>query len=105
MMYTPGPWTARKEGGTWYVEVGRDQDYFDICELFGGGIKMEANARLIAAAPEMLEALKVILGSKDEMVQWLIDNHGAKGIAGLPVAALHTYIAHYAIARVEGGDA
>ena len=58
MTHTPGPWTARREGGTWYVEVGRDQDYFDICELFGGGDKMEANARLIAAAPELLDALK-----------------------------------------------
>ncbi len=57
MTHTPGPWTARKEGGTWYVEVGRDQDYFDICELFGGGIKMEANAYLIAAAPELYKEL------------------------------------------------
>ena len=69
MPHTPGPWTARKEGGTWYVEVGHDQDYFDICELFGGGDKMEANARLIAAAPELLEALKKAIQGYSNLVE------------------------------------
>ena len=71
MTHTPGPWTARREGGTWYVEVDRDVDYFNICELYGGGIKTEANARLIAAAPALVDALKEIANSKgayDEMI-------------------------------------
>jgi hypothetical protein len=62
------------------------------------------NERIETQKIALVEALKVILGSKDEMVQWLIDNHSAKGIAGLPVAALHTYIAHFALALVEGDE-
>jgi len=43
--HTPGPWTANRR----YVET----DEATVCEVFGGN---RADARLIAAAPELLEA-------------------------------------------------
>jgi hypothetical protein len=49
--HTPGPWLANRR----YVET-KDQT---ICEVFGGN---REDARLIAAAPEMLEALEFIAG-------------------------------------------
>lgn len=54
--YTPGPWMARQMvSGNW-----------DICAEDGDGSTMsrttsEANAHLIAAAPDLLEAAQVLL--------------------------------------------
>ena len=65
--YTPGPWVAV---GGWVEHP--DDDVADICtcdiELMEQGKlgrssdEITANARLIAAAPEMLEALVDLLG-------------------------------------------
>ena len=51
--HTEGPWTAKPFDRTWVVCFGGDE------YLIGGvHLNREANARLIAAAPELLEALK-----------------------------------------------
>lgn len=63
--HTPGPWHLSK--GKNYVRklsptlTDAPQDY-NICELncMVGNPEFEANARLIAAAPDMLEALEEI---------------------------------------------
>ena len=47
--HTPGPWTARANGAQWVVDAGRKQRVASITALMG----QEANARLIAAAPDM----------------------------------------------------
>ena len=56
MQYTPGPWVVCDEDDTDYCLVGpHDGDglvYNPVVKLHG-----EANARLIAASPEMLNAL------------------------------------------------
>lgn len=61
--YTPGPW--HNDGG---LVCGKDIkhggpsfDIFDASEWNGPESEGQANARLIAAAPEMLEALNVAL--------------------------------------------
>ena len=56
--HTPGPWM--------HVPSGGNHDYLVYPEATGRDVAIvrdfsEANARLIAAAPEMLEALKVVL--------------------------------------------
>jgi len=66
MKHTPGPWYAIGR----MVEVG-DDDHADICstnpDLFGQGHRappieeQQANARLIAAAPDLLEALEAMV--------------------------------------------
>jgi len=60
--HTPGPWTARRmhTGGFDILdERGRD-----VVTVYGGGVETEsreANARLIAAAPDLLEACQEFL--------------------------------------------
>lgn len=55
---TPGPWTARKaHSGIWDVFAGD----CNVVTVYGSGIyppANEANARLIAAAPDLLAALE-----------------------------------------------
>ena len=61
LQHTPGPWKACKRGD--YSEDFDKQsqiiigDEMRICAVHSYDIEGEANARLIAAAPEMLEAL------------------------------------------------
>jgi hypothetical protein len=63
-MHTPGPWTAKSEEfeEIWSMVVGKETM---IAEVFSR--KPEADARLIAAAPELLEALEGIIeiGKRD----------------------------------------
>ena len=54
MSYTPGPWSVNEEG---FVMAGDT----DIAVVSTAGEEALANAVLIAAAPEMLEALEAAL--------------------------------------------
>lgn len=81
--HTPGPWKAswthrinngRRTGTHVVMREGSVNEHYWIPQ-FEGGEEDEANARLIAAAPELLEALKKInsllddeFQSKDELV-------------------------------------
>ena len=61
--HTPGPWFAKRAGGDGYFEwyVGRDGENCPIAEDIADPMTRdpsEANAHLIAAAPDLLEALK-----------------------------------------------
>lgn len=60
--HTPGPWTfrrARSGEHRWWIEgPGGDEKPWYIAETAGRGQENEANARLIAAAPELLAALQ-----------------------------------------------
>ena len=68
--HTPGPWAADMEptdDGQIYVYPAKypeyDNDRKDICDVhaYHGSEQRDANAALIAAAPELLEALNEIL--------------------------------------------
>ena len=79
--FTPGPWEAVK-----FTVPGHE---FWVATIKGGDIKPtekglegRANARLIAAAPDMYEALKQVLGwidswetSFDDDPEWLETRH------------------------------
>lgn len=63
--HTPGPWTLDDRGYKYIVSKSGD-GYItrDICRLDGStmaALAQEANARLIAAAPELLEALELLV--------------------------------------------
>ena len=66
MKHTPGPWKVREPDhfvdGLAHMVVSEhpQEGYWHIAEIgtHNGRKESEANARLIAAAPEMLEALK-----------------------------------------------
>ncbi len=111
--HTPGPWAAVYDGsGTWSIGPEGDPQGECIAGVRGPGVFSKgdrfehaaANARLIAAAPELLEAMKVILGgfekgifvrdiSRDDDPLW------ALGCA-IQIAALAK--AQAAIAKAEG---
>jgi hypothetical protein len=61
--HTPGPWVAERNSHYWHIRPVSGTPPFigDVCasnpEDADSGLQ-EANARLVAAAPELLEALK-----------------------------------------------
>jgi hypothetical protein len=89
MKHTPGPWNYDRSGYSLYVNSGREL----VTALSMDGKRLEtseANARLIAAAPDLLKALNTILNI------CLLDNgHWAKTIERE---------AHEAIAKATGGE-
>lgn len=62
--HTPGPWSC-DHGDTPTVYPDNDKDYGIIADVYGD--QAQANARLIAAAPELLEALKEMLTGLEEV--------------------------------------
>ena len=64
--HTPGPWWLQADGAGWYVECTPERGYSvayirsEVAEDDPDtpDAEKEANARLIAAAPDLLEALK-----------------------------------------------
>ena len=94
--HTPGPWKAD------WVNVYREDDHLaDCCPKAKNGIPLEqkeANARLIAAAPELLSALQRILEA-DEMDPRLWDS-----ICGASIAYADAFAAaHAAITKATQG--
>jgi hypothetical protein len=90
--HTPGPWFAKRAGDGGYFEwyVGRDGEN-SIAEDITDPVTRdpsEANAHLIAAAPELLGALKMMLEG---------------GLEGPTSQAIETALA--TIAKAEGRDA
>lgn len=103
--HTPGPWDARpdeRDNGEWEV-VKPDphkpsaEDPWFICACFDSadGHEAAANARLIAAAPELLEALEAFARTE------VLEPNGV--IVGLE--RYHFERARAAIAKARGGQA
>ena len=71
MTLTPGPWKAYRDTLTqnaWTIDVqhkpgGHEKVYQEVAVAFRG----EADARLIAAAPDMLEALRAAINADDSI--------------------------------------
>ena len=63
--YTPGPWEIQRDSGL-HIYITQPQDkenrtagyYAEVRRFTSDQKQVEANARLISAAPELLEALK-----------------------------------------------
>lgn len=68
--HTPGPWTLTADGAGWYIECSPERGHsvaYIRAEIGEedpdtSDDEKEANARLIAAAPELLDALIALLG-------------------------------------------
>lgn len=78
--FTAGPWTFEYEnadysgGGCWYSLKGPEGDnlfWYPYNGPRSGGAREEANARLAAAAPELLHACLLIAGNAPEVAAWL----------------------------------
>lgn len=95
MAHTPGPWEAvgdRDDEGIMIVQSATGGEVCDIVSTLGYAEADEANARLIAAAPDLLEALVDFV----EQVEAYDRLHGANSCAISPDAA------RLAIAKAEG---
>lgn len=58
--HTPGKWTTKiRQPGTMLTVENENGEY--VCSLLGGDEHKQENARLIASAPKMLEALKSLI--------------------------------------------
>jgi hypothetical protein len=60
MSYTPKPWTIESIEGD---NIVFDSNHHSVCEVFYDGADTP-NAKLIAAAPELLEALEAVIRLK-----------------------------------------
>ena len=105
--FTPGPWKAEqacdKEGGPkpeWWISA---RGFIDIAETSGEKKPEEeaANARLIAAAPEMYKALLVASAVLSGLVQKEKLYPDQKGYVCGGYAALQQVLAALAKAREE----
>jgi hypothetical protein len=90
--HTPGPWKVRKQGhGTF---IGFASDSF-IGEVYTASGRQEANANLLAAAPELLAALK-------EIKHWADITRGdPNNNLGAEIESVFN-VAYAAIAKAEG---
>lgn len=68
-VYTPGPWRHVAVAGGWDGVAAGDYHVCLICTL---SLNEPANARLIAAAPELLEAL---IALRDETIDYMTINN------------------------------
>ena len=73
--FTKGPWVASAMDNGIEWEIKDTHDEYDVCQCFGspgfdvrdGEAEAESNAHLIAAAPDMYEALKGIILSRNAL--------------------------------------
>lgn len=61
LSHTEGPWMARANGAQWVVDAGRKQRVASVNTAL---MRQEANALLIAAAPELLDAAEAVVLAK-----------------------------------------
>ena len=91
--HTPGPWDVEPKGSRHFVD---GADGLTVAYLDRAGVRerseIEANARLIAAAPELLEALEAVLPDLEHYVA----THG-------PGPDKRLAAARAAIAKAKGG--
>jgi len=57
--HTPGPWIIEAVAG--WLEIQNEETLYTVAKINGNGAGPQANAALIAAAPELLEALQKLL--------------------------------------------
>ena len=90
MTHTPGPWRVRKdEPGKWLLkQEGNGGLYlFDLREC-PGIAATDANARLIAAAPDLLAALRALITEWDRPREIPADPDWCDAIVGQARAAI-----------------
>ena len=96
--HTPGPWTHEGYGGITGTENGRKYNVACVYLRIPAG-RQEANARLIAAAPDLLDALEGIIGYFDS------ENSVSVSQATIKASSDEIKAARAAIAKATGGAA
>ena len=97
--HTPGPWRIEEQSREWFARtnhayrvVSNNKPTYFVASVEGWGDICKANAHLIAAAPELLEALKAMVASYDGIRDGLTS----------PVVIAKLRMADAAIAKAEG---
>lgn len=90
---TPGPWTIDPGASTAIIIEGEDEH---IVTVEGVGPESQANAKAIAALPELVEALREISNWNPEI--------GPSAPDGMSIMDAID-IARSALAKIEGGEA
>lgn len=87
--HTPGPWIANGHA----VEQDKPKDVYVICSIHGGRFEddrteseLDSNARLIAAAPDLLAATEAMLKRIRTMKTWLPKSYPALAMVQLAEA-------------------
>jgi hypothetical protein len=63
--HTPGPWTAEHDSEGWIIDGPHPTGRWAICKSISNESRDVANMALIAAAPDMLKALKALVSASD----------------------------------------
>ncbi len=95
--HTPGPWWVDEDG---YIAAGGGDDYVTIAEILGANDEIDvirANAALIAAAPELLDALQEILQITEYLAPEKFDDAAHQGAFDATLAR-----ARAAISKAKG---
>jgi hypothetical protein len=106
--HTPGKWyvtDAMKDifdGCT--VICSEEVDDAIICSMGGDMAEAEANARLIAAAPTMLEALKVIFDILDGCPELNLSNYDHDQVAVLNSGMVQAYLTTESAIKLAEGE-
>ena len=93
--HTPGPWTYTHSGLSCFSLDAGKENIVSGCGCCGSPeISSEANARLIAAAPELLDALEGVLYRIKASEHWWMDEPTRGGFDAYPIVT--------AIAKAKG---
>lgn len=97
--HTPGPWHIEKSRGNRFVVRDKDNNVPGVCTVYDYGEHgpAEINARLIAAAPDLLEACKAISHEWDQQYD------GTTTMISIPVEVIEKVDRE--IRKAEGGEA
>ena len=81
--HTPGPWALIDHGGGWFDIESENERYFFVCAAGSRDSQSDqqqssANARLIAAAPDLLACLQEAIEDSDEVLAARISNLGER---------------------------
>jgi hypothetical protein len=87
--HTPGPWEAKDQWG--YIKVHSAEN--GVCVIHGLDSKAQANANLIASAPDLLSALRFLLA-----------DYVAIEVETLTGSSVPVEMARAAIAKAEGAE-
>lgn len=104
--HTPGPWAYRRDetGEDEFVVVSDGRPY--VATVHGGARDWtEHNARLIAAAPELLEACKAQAEELKALREWVAETYGQTKAAPVTGAAVAEQLGRAAIAKATGEGA
>ena len=89
--YTAGPWYATRMTGGYFGVLGPLNDRGSGGPVIARDIESEANARLIAAAPELLAACEASLSCIEAMVDRIDEECGKNGcLCTMPGCVSHS---------------